>query len=40
MYHHRQADDLWGGLEVAENAGVAHQAGPAALPIRGKPIVL
>jgi hypothetical protein len=38
IHHDRQADDLGRGLEVAENARVAHAARLAALPISRKPI--
>ncbi len=37
-HHHRQADDLGAGLEVAENAGAARPVRLAALPVSGKPI--
>ncbi len=38
IHHHREADDLGRGLEVAEDAGVAHPVRLAALPASGKPI--
>ncbi len=37
VLHDRQADDLGRGLEVAENAGVAHSGPASALPVSGKP---
>ena len=36
IHHHCEADDLAAGLEVAENARVAHPVRLAALPVSGK----
>ena len=38
VHHFCQADDLGAGLDVAENAGVAHPARLAAFSVSGKPI--
>jgi hypothetical protein len=38
IHHHRQADDLWRCLEVAEAAGVAHPLRLAAHPYDRNPI--
>ncbi len=38
IHHHREADDLGTGLEIPENAGVAHPIRLAAPPFSGNPI--
>ena len=38
LEHHRQADDLWARLEVAEQGTVAHVGRPASRPDRLKPV--